>query len=178
MTWFDSLTERWQAWWPELPPREQRLVIIAATVVLLALLWWVALAPALRTLTSAPAEHAQLELLEPLTRWLVARGRQLSARELAAALATLTRFERSVIRQFSPFDAVLTPALALTPRPVGWYDQVDPERNFEQQVQYTPYTSFANVSGLPAISLPVAVTESGLPMGVQLIGRASCRERV
>ena len=61
MTWFDSLTERWQAWWPELPPREQRLVIIAATVVLLALLWWVALAPALRTLTSAPAEHAQLD---------------------------------------------------------------------------------------------------------------------
>ena len=61
MTWFDSLNERWQAWWPDLPPREQRLVIIAATVVALALLWWVALAPALRTLASAPAEHAQLD---------------------------------------------------------------------------------------------------------------------
>ena len=61
MTWFDSLNERWQAWWPDLPPPEQRLVIIAATVVALALLWWVALAPALRTLASAPAEHAQLD---------------------------------------------------------------------------------------------------------------------
>jgi len=132
--------------------------------------------PAFRTIWQAgaaniPAEGEQLELLEPLTRWLVARGREVSARDLATALSTLTRFERSVIRQFSRFDAVMTPALALTPRPVGWYDQVDPERNFAQQVQYTPFTSFANVSGLPAITLPVAVTDAGLPMGVQVIGR-------
>jgi len=132
--------------------------------------------PAFRTIWQAgaaniPAEGDQIDLLEPLTQWLVARGRELSARDLAAALSTLTLFERSVIRQFSHVDAVLTPALALTPRPVGWYDQVDAERNFEQQVQYTPFTSFANVSGLPAITLPVAVTDAGLPMGVQLIGR-------
>ena len=132
--------------------------------------------PAFRTIWQAgaaniPAEGDQLDLLEPLTQWLVARGRELSARDLATALSTLTLFERSVIRQFSHVDAVLTPALALTPRPVGWYDQVDAERNFEQQVQYTPFTSFANVAGLPAITLPVAVTDAGLPMGVQLIGR-------
>jgi amidase len=132
--------------------------------------------PAFRTIWQAgaaniPAEGEQLELLEPLTQWLVERGRALGARELGAALVTLTAFERSIIRQFSHVDAVLTPALAMTPRPVGWYDSVDPERNFEQQVQYTPYTSFANVSGLPAISLPVSMTADGLPMGVQLVGR-------
>jgi len=66
---------------------------------------------------------------------------------------------------------VLTPALALTPRPLGWYDSEDPERNFEQQCQYTPFTSFVNVAGLPAITLPVHETAEGLPMGVQLIGR-------
>lgn len=118
-----------------------------------------------------PAEGEQLQLLEPLTRWLVGKGREISARQLGEALAALALFERSIIRQFSVFDAVVTPALAMTPRPVGWYDSEDAERNFEQQVQYTPFTSFANVTGLPAITLPVAQTETGLPMGVQLIGR-------
>lgn len=133
-------------------------------------------APNFRTIwqagaASVPAEGDQLELLEPLTRWLVGRGRALSARTLADALTGLAMFERSVIRQFSRMDVVLTPALAMTPRPIGWYDQADAERNFAQQVQYTPFTSFVNVSGLPAITLPVHQTEDGLPMGVQLIGK-------
>ncbi|MES2093894.1 MAG: amidase [Actinomycetota bacterium] len=133
-------------------------------------------APNFRTVWQAgaagiPAEGEQLELLEPLTKWLVLRGRQLSARELSSALGALTEFERSIVRQFRRFDAVLTPALALTPRPIGWYDREDAEHNFAQQVQYTPFTSFANVSGLPAITLPVAETIDGLPMGVQLVGR-------
>ena len=132
--------------------------------------------PAFRTVWQAgasgiPAEGAALDLLEPLTRWLVAEGRELSARQLAEALQTLTMFERRVIRQFASFDAVLTPALAMTPRPVGWFDTTDVERNFEQQCQYTPWTSFVNVAGLPAITLPVAESDDGLPMGVQLIGR-------
>jgi len=118
-----------------------------------------------------PAEGAELDLLEPLTRWLVERGRELTARQLAESLVALTTFERGVIRQFATFDAVLMPSVALTPRPVGWYSAENPERNFEQQVLYTPFTSFVNVSGLPAISLPVYETPEGIPMGVQLIGR-------
>ena len=133
-------------------------------------------APNFRTIWQAgaagiPAEGDQLNLLEPLTKWLVLRGRQVTARELSSALSALTEFERSTIRQFRRFDAVVTPALALTPRAIGWYDADDAERNFAQQVRYTPFTSFANVSGLPAITLPVAETADGLPMGVQLVGR-------
>ncbi len=133
-------------------------------------------AAAFRTIWQAgaatlPVDGAQLDLLEPLTRWLVEQGRGIGARELAAALAALTAIERSVIRQFSGFDAVLTPSLAMTPRPLGWYAAEDGERNFAQQVLYTPWTSFVNVSGLPAITLPVHMTDEGLPMGVQLIGR-------
>ena len=118
-----------------------------------------------------PVDGEPEALLEPLTRWLLARGRALPARQLAEALAWLTGFEERVIRRFASYDAVLTPALALTPRPVGWYDPDDGERNFAQQVQFTPFTSFVNVSGLPAITVPVAETAGGVPMGVQLIGR-------
>ncbi|PPH14026.1 amidase [Rathayibacter sp. AY1G1] len=118
-----------------------------------------------------PVEGADLDLLEPLTRWLVEEGRRRSAREIVEAASWLSGYERAVIAAFSGVDAVLTPSLAMTPRPVGWYDLDDPERNFEQQCLYTPYTSFVNVSGLPAITLPLSTTEEGLPMGVQLIGR-------
>lgn len=118
-----------------------------------------------------PVEGEQLDLLEPLTRWLVHEGRALPASALARALAELTRFERRTIAAFAPYDAVLMPGMAMTPRPVGWYDREDGERNFAQQVAYTPWTSFVNVAGLPAIALPVHVTDEGLPMAVQLVGR-------
>ncbi|WP_371741755.1 amidase [Herbiconiux sp. VKM Ac-2851] len=132
--------------------------------------------PAFRTIWQAgastlPADETTEHLLEPLTRWLMHRGRALPTSELVAALATLSRFERSIVRQFDRFDAVLTPTLALTPRPVGWYDREDGERNFAQQVEYAPFTSYVNVAGLPAITLPVHRTEGGVPMGAQLIGR-------
>jgi len=130
---------------------------------------------------SIPAEtDAELALLEPLTAWLVARGRELPARRLAAALVWLSGFERRLIERFSSVDVVITPALALTPRPIGWYDAEDAEHNFAQQVQYTPWTSMINVAGLPAITIPMGVSREsdgelsdrpGMPMGVQLIGR-------
>lgn len=132
--------------------------------------------PAFRTIwqasaASIPVEPDRFDLLEPLTAWLVDRGRALGARELAEALAWLTAFEARVIRRFAPYDAVLTPALAQTPRPVGWYDPRDGEENFAQQVRFTPFTSFVNVAGLPAISLPVLDLEAGPPVSVQLTGR-------
>ena len=133
-------------------------------------------ADAFHTLWSASAVSLDLApedrpLLEPLTEHLVRVGDALSARDLALALRALTRFERAVIEEFSSFDVVLTPGLAVVPPPVGFYDREDAEHNFRQQVQVTPYTSFVNVAGLPALALPVSATAEGIPMGVQLIGR-------
>jgi len=112
----------------------------------------------------------ELALLEPVTRWLVGRGRALGARELGATLAGLAAHERTVVEAFAPFDAVLTPTLAQLPPPVGWYDAEDAERAFEQQCLVSPFTSFVNVAGLPAVSLPVGEVD-GVPVGVQLVGR-------
>jgi amidase len=112
----------------------------------------------------------------PLVAWLVARGRALTGTQVLDAMTTLETFSAALIGAFGRFDAVLTPTLALTPRPLGWYGD-DPEEDFRRQCAYSPWTSMANVAGLPAITLPVGVTEdghpdgAGLPMGVQLIGR-------
>jgi amidase len=114
---------------------------------------------------------ADLELVEPITAWLVREGRSLGGREVLDALAAATAFERETITAFAPFDAVLTPALALPAQPIGWFDREDAAENFSQQVRYAPYSSFVNVSGLPAIVLPVTVDAAGHPVSVQLIGR-------
>lgn len=109
-------------------------------------------------------------MLEPMTRYLVESGERLSAGDLARALNFLQRFESATIRAFSGVDVVLTPGLAALPPELGFYALDDPEKNFRQQVAITPYSSFINVCGLPALALPVTASSGGLPLGVQLIG--------
>lgn len=69
----------WQARWRALAPREQTLVLAAAMLVAAALLWWLALAPALRTLREAPARHAELDAQLERVQALAAQAQQLQA---------------------------------------------------------------------------------------------------
>lgn len=116
-----------------------------------------------------PVPAERLDEVEPITAWLIRRGRALSAEQLLTAYASATTFERQTITAFAGFDAVLTPALALPPQPVGWFVPDDPETSFLRQCQYAPYSSFVNVAGLPAVTVPL-LTE-GHPVSVQLVGR-------
>ena len=118
-----------------------------------------------------PLSARDMDLVEPLTAWLVQEGRALSALDLLGGLTAARAFERRTIADFAPFDVVLTPALAQSPRPLGWYAGHDPERTFAMQVEYAPYSSFVNVAGLPAVTLPVTTDATGHPVSVQLIGR-------
>jgi len=119
---------------------------------------------------SLETDRVSQDLVEPLTRYLMERGRELGARDLVQALVVLSRFETETIRAFSRFDVVLTPGLATAPPPIGFYDKNDPEENFRQQVRVTPFSSFVNVCGLPALALPAGQNTEGLPVGVHLIG--------
>lgn len=120
--------------------------------------------------TAAAIEVDDEELLEPLTRYLRAHAASISSVDFSRALAKLKEFERDTIRAFSEVDAILTPGLAFTPPAVGFFSD-DAEENFRQQVEFTPWTSFVNVAGLPAVVLPTAVESKGIPRGIQLIGR-------
>ncbi len=96
MKWLEPLQARWQAWWPELGAREQRLLIAAAVLVVVALFWWIGVAPALRTLSSASAEHAQLDAqLQQMTR-LQSQAKLLQAQPRANREEAMRSLEASV----------------------------------------------------------------------------------
>lgn len=119
-----------------------------------------------------PVDPAREELLLPLTRWLRRRGQGISATEYAAALSSLQTAARTLIAATAAYDAVLTPTLAQPPALVGGLrDDADPHGDFGAQGRFTPYTAVYNLTGQPAISLPLHSDRNGLPIGVQLIGR-------
>jgi amidase len=132
--------------------------------------------PAFETLwysmaTLAPLEPAQEEMLRPLTSYLRERGKAMSAADLVFAQAFLQIVVRGAWKSLNEYDVVLTPTLAQPPAPVGWFEEVDPPENFERQKRFTPFTPLCNVSGQPAVSLPLHWTDGGLPIGVMLAGR-------
>jgi amidase len=127
-------------------------------------------------------------LLAPLTRTFRRRAQQRSALKLNEALAFLRQFERDTITQYGSWDLMLMPALAQTPRPVGWFTGAthgdepwpaaewpgDADGDYRRQCEFAPWSSMVNVCGLPAITIPVYWTDGrpahGLPMGIQLVG--------
>jgi amidase len=121
--------------------------------------------------TLAPLGPGQEDGLLPLTAYLRGRGQRVSAPELLFAQGYLQAVTRHAVEFLNGFDVVLTPTLARPPVPVGYFDEVDPAENFERQKRFTPYTSVYNVTGQPAVSVPLYWTAEGLPIGVMLAAR-------
>jgi amidase len=122
-----------------------------------------------------PLPAAAEPVLVPLTRWLRDRGRAVSGLEYATALAGVQQLTRDVATAWDRYDLVLTPTLAQPPAPIGSLrDDADPAADFAAQTRFTPWTSVYNLSGRPAIQLPVhteVVAGVELPIGIMLGGR-------
>ncbi len=112
------------------------------------------------------------DTLEPLNRWLVEHSRRTSAADYVRAQFDLQLTARRLVERLLDYDALLTPTVMEPALRNDRYDDVGPEELFHDQVAWVGLTPLANVTGQPAISLPMAMDDAtGLPIGVQLIGR-------
>ncbi len=108
------------------------------------------------------------DLFEAMTWNLYQMGRQIPAAQYLIAVAALARVTRSFAAFFSDYDLLLTPTLGLPPLKIGTIDFTSPQAS----VMDDPIARFAllnpvyNVTGWPAISIPLYWTRDGLPIGV------------
>jgi amidase len=110
-------------------------------------------------------------LLTPLNRELVETSHAASAADFGRSVAALQMLARRIVSFWNDVDVVLTPTLALPPVPIGWQDAVAGAiPQLRRNTEFTPYTSVANLTGLPAMSLPLHWTPDALPVGVHAIG--------
>ncbi|WP_151088120.1 amidase [Hymenobacter baengnokdamensis] len=137
--------------------------------------------------------------VEPTTWLLGLLGRTYSAADFAAARHTWNDHARRMGRFHQTYDLLLTPTLATPPVRIG---ELQPkpfeqkllrvvntfglgglirrsglvEKLAEQSLEKTPYTQLANLTGQPAMSVPLHWTADGLPCGVQLIARLGAED--
>ncbi|MEP6478260.1 MAG: amidase family protein [Rhodoglobus sp.] len=126
-----------------------------------------------RQLLASPVD---LSLLEAVSRRIVAE-----AAEPTGGVAAQERITATVDDFFADFDLLVTPTLAVLPPLHGVLDYNDPGydvRGWLRRIfEIGPFTAAFNVSGHPAISLPLGESRDGLPIGVQLVA-ASGREEL
>lgn len=157
----------------------ERLRALGHSVVEIENPWPAALEPAFNVVWSAGIAAAPIPeevhgLLRPNTRYWIERGRKASAPELSGAMSFLELTTGAVLAGLREFDVFLTPTLALPPQPNEWFNESgDPAEDHRRELQFTPYTALMNMSGQPAVSLPLyeaPATEDrpALPIGVML----------
>ncbi|WP_329251724.1 amidase family protein [Actinoallomurus sp. NBC_01490] len=112
------------------------------------------------------------ERMEAVSRRILRMAEELSALDLIAGMDAQNRLTRAVGAFFTEYDLLVTPTIARLPAPHGTFRYDCPGHTVESwlraEFDYGPFTSLFNVSGQPAVSLPLAQSGDGLPIGVQL----------
>jgi amidase len=110
--------------------------------------------------------------IEPMSRAVLDLARALPSTGYLTAVAQLQLLARGTVAFFADYDVLLTPVLAARPLPIGELHGCgdEPIADLRRSGRFAPYTALFNVTGQPAISVPVGFGEDGLPTAVQLVG--------
>lgn len=113
-----------------------------------------------RTATEADVEASN---------WVMASiGRAVPAADYVNSVNWVHAWSRRLQAWWNEFDVLVSPVIAVPPPPIGWLS--DPDLGTERLTSILQFTAQFNVSGQPAVSLPLHWTENELPVGVQFVG--------
>jgi amidase len=110
---------------------------------------------------------------EDLTWALGEQGRSVTGSAYLLAIGVLQFIARQIARFFVNYDVWITPTLAEPPLPLGSFDPQlgNPLYGLQRSARFVPFTPLANVTGQPAMSVPLFWNAEGLPIGTQFVGR-------
>ncbi len=111
--------------------------------------------------------------VERVTWGTAQKGERVSAADYVRATQTAHRLGRQMAAFHARHDVLLTPGLATLPVKLGWIDMMmeDVDEYWRRVFTFSPFTVWFNLTGQPAIVLPLGQTENGFPVAVQLVGR-------
>jgi amidase len=121
---------------------------------------------AFETLLGRPVDDDEIE---PRNASYRRAGRQLSAPAYLQSRAWAGMWARRMASWWTGHDLLLTPTLGAPPPELGWFTEAGPEQEAVRVASFIPYTAQFNLTGQPAVSLPLHWTPGGLPVGVQLV---------
>jgi len=136
-------------------------------------IWLAMVAWMVRDWQARTGREPQADMFERHTWKMLSFDAERKPSDYLLALTELQRFAREAAPFFDTYDVWLTPTQIRPAPPLGWfdYDPAHPHQATERLEEFPRFTSFANVTGQPAISLPLCHTAEGLPLGIQLVGR-------
>ena len=128
----------------------------------------------LNLMNAGMADHGGLDpdRIEPHNRAAYDAARAVDSLTYTQSLMALQLQSRDVVARFgTEFDLLLTPTMAIEPPPVGLLAAVHAQPEFPplEIIAMAAFTALYNITGQPAVSLPLHVAPSGLPVGVQLV---------
>ena len=138
-------------------------------------IWPVRLLSALQSFERKLEKRAGPDNLDPDTLYWLDRARGVSATEYLIALEDMDAFTRAFAGWWQSYDVLVSPVTGTVTPKLGELG-TDPAR-MKTFALWWPFTAFFNMSGQPAISLPLHWASDGMPVGVQL-GAAYAREDV
>jgi amidase len=133
----------------------------------------------LHTLELLRGEPLDRDRIEPLTRQMEEIAGSMSATDYVTALDYLRRISRQIIGFWGGYDLLVTPTLTRPAIEIGALDAAEGEEpiaRLMKSADWVPFTPVWNVTGQPAISLPLAQSSGGLPIGVQLVAAPAAEE--